>query len=101
MVVNEYTLLSPLKRHELITHLRRGEQDIEERLTAREQQTSATAEDRPDPIRKRLFLLLLKHRRERQAVEKELATREKNETVRSFSPGGDAIAASSSVAILS
>ena len=100
MIVNEYTRLSPLQRCELIAHLRRTEQDIEERLTAREQQVRETGEDKPDPIRKRLSFLLLKQRRERRVVEAELATRENNERARSSSLGGDAIAASSAMAVV-
>ena len=100
MIVNEYTHLSPLERCELITHLRRSEQDIEERLTAWEQKVRETGDDKPDPIRKRLSFLLLKHRKQRQATENELAAREHDERARPFSLGGDTIAASSAMAVV-
>ena len=76
MVINEYTHLSPLKLCELIRHLTRSEQDVGERLAAREKQVREAGADKPDPVRKRLFFLLLKLGRQRRAVEKALATRD-------------------------
>ena len=76
MVMDKYQRLRWLKLCELSTHLTRSEQDLEERLAAREQQVREAGDDKPDPIRKRLFFLLLKHRSQRRAVDEALATRE-------------------------
>ena len=84
MVINEYTHLSHRRLCELLEHLTRSEQDFEQRLSARERQVPQAGEDEPDPIRKRLHFLLLEHRIRRQAVEKELAAREKSERARPF-----------------
>jgi hypothetical protein len=75
MVIDKYTHLNRPKLQELITRLARSEQDMEERLAAREKQARETAADNPDPVRKRLFFLLLKQRKQRRATEKELAMR--------------------------
>src|SRR6185369_13226499 len=71
MAIDRRTHLNRLKLGELIRHLARSEQDMEERLAAREKQVGA--EDSPDPVRKRLFFLLLKHRGQRRAAEEALA----------------------------
>lgn len=57
-------------------HLTKSEQDMEERLTAREHRVREQREDTPDPIRKRLYFLLRKHSRQRQRLEEVLAARE-------------------------
>ena len=75
MVIDKYTHLNRPKLRELIRRLARSEQDMEERLAAREKQVREAAEDNPDPVRKRLFFLLLKQRKQRRAAEKELAMR--------------------------
>lgn len=85
MVINEYAQLSPLELCELARHLTRSERDIEERLAAREKRVREAGEDRADPVRKRLFFLLLKHRRQRRAVEKVLATSENADRNQPFS----------------
>jgi len=87
MPTNEYTHLSLAKLCELSRHLTRSEQDMEERLAAREKQVREAGEDKPDPVRKRLFFLLLSHWRQRQAVERELAIRENTDRARPFSLG--------------
>jgi hypothetical protein len=74
MAIDRCTHLNRRKLGELIRHLARSEQDMEERLAAREKQMREVAEDNPDPVRKRLFFLLLKHRGQRRATEKELAS---------------------------
>jgi len=71
MAIDRRTHLNRLKLGELIRRLARSEQDMEERLAAREKQVRA--EDSPDPVRKRLFFLLLKHRGQRRAAEEALA----------------------------
>ena len=73
MAIDRRTHLNRLKLGELIRHLARSEQDMEERLAAREKQVREVAEDSPDPVRKRLFFLLLKHRVQRRAAEEALA----------------------------
>ena len=47
----------------------------------------------PDPVRKRLFFLLLKHREQRRAAEKELAMRASADTSQPFLLEGNATAA--------
>jgi len=84
MVIDKYTHLSRIKLCELSRHLTRSEQDIEERLAAREKQLHEAGENKPDPIRKRLFFLLLKHRSQRRAVAEALATRENIDRARSL-----------------
>jgi len=73
MAIDRRTHLNRLKLGELIRHLARSEQDMEERLAAREKQVREVAEHSPDPVRKRLFFLLLKHRGQRRAAEEALA----------------------------
>ena len=73
MAIDRRTHLNRLKLGELIRRLARSEQDMEERLAAREKQVREVAEDSPDPVRKRLFFLLLKHRGQRRAAEEALA----------------------------
>ena len=75
MVNDKYTHLNRPKLRELIGRLARSEQDMEERLAAREKQVREAAEGSPDPVRKRLFFLLLKQRKQRRAAEKELVVR--------------------------
>jgi hypothetical protein len=99
MVINEYAHLSPLELCELTRHLTRSEQDIEKSLAACEKRVREAGEDRPDPIRKRLFFLLLKHRRQRRAVEKALATSENADRNQPFCLDGDSTAASSSMSV--
>ena len=84
MVIDKYPHLSRLKLRELSRHLTRSEQDMEERLAAREKQVHEAGEDKPDPVRKRLFFLLLKHRSQRRAVDEALATRENIDRTRSL-----------------
>lgn len=76
MTIDEHAHLSPAKLGELIRHLTRSEQDMQEGLTAREKHVRNAQVDKPDPIRKRFFFLLLKQSRHRRAVEPELATRD-------------------------
>ena len=99
MVINEYTHLSRLKLCELISHLTRSEHDVEERLAAREKQVREAGGDQPDPIRKRLFFLLLKHKIQRRDAEKTLATRENTDRTQSLCLEGHAVAASSSISV--
>jgi hypothetical protein len=84
MVIDKYPHLSRLKLCELSRHLTRSEQDMEERLAAREKQVREAGEDKPDRVRKRLFFLLLKDRRQRQAVDEALASRENTDRARSL-----------------
>ena len=84
MVIDKYPYLSRLKLCELSRHLTRSEQDMEQRLAAREKQVREAGEDKPDPIRKRLFFLLLKHRSQRRAVDEALATPENIDRTRSL-----------------
>ena len=84
MVVDKYSHLSRLKLCELSRHLTRSEQDMEERLAAREKLVREAGEDKPDPIRKRLFFLLLNYRRQRRAVDEALASRENIDRARSL-----------------
>ena len=87
MFVTDYAHLSSATLCDLVLHLTRREQDMEERLTAWENQAPEMGTDRPDPIRKRLSFLLLKQRRHRLAAEKSLATRPNTVGARSFSLG--------------
>ena len=87
MAIDKYTHLSRPKLGELIRHLARSEQDMEERLAAREKQVRESAEVNPDPVRKRLFFLLLKHREQRRAAKKELAIRAKRGAPHELSTG--------------
>jgi len=73
MAIDRRTHLNRLKLGELIRHLARSEQDMEERLAAREKQVREVAEHSPDPVRERLFFRLLKHRGQRRAAEEALA----------------------------
>jgi hypothetical protein len=84
MVIDKYTHLDRPKLRELIRRLARSERDMEERLAAREKQVREAAEDNPDPVRKRLFFLLLKQRKQRRAAEKELAMRASADSSRPF-----------------
>jgi len=70
MFVTDYAHLSSATLCDLVLHLTRREQDMEERLTAWEHQVRKVGDDRPDPVRKRLVFLLLKQRRDRLAAEK-------------------------------
>jgi hypothetical protein len=72
---------------------------MEERLAAREKQVREAGEDKPDPIRKRLFFLLLKDRRQRQAVDEALASRENTDGASSLFLEHHAAAVSSSMAV--
>ena len=72
--MDKYTNLSRLELCEIRRHLIRSEQDLEERLAAREERTCEREDDKPDPIRKRLFFLLLKQKRQRRAVDGALAS---------------------------
>ena len=99
MVIDKYEHLSRLKLCELRMRLTRSEQDLEERLAAREKQVREAGEDKPDPIRKRLFFLLLKHRRQRQAVDEALASRENTDRARSLFIERHATVMSSSMAV--
>ena len=99
MVIDKYPHLSRLKLCELSRHLTRSEQDMEERLAAREKQVREAGEDKPDPIRNRLFFLLLKHRRQRQAVDEALASRENTDRASSLFLEHHAAAVSSSMAV--
>ena len=87
MFVTDYAHLSSATLCDLVLHLTRREQDMEERLTAWESQAPEMGTDTPDPIRKRLSFLLLKQRRHRLAAEKSLATRQNTVGARSFSLG--------------
>ena len=99
MVIDKYPHLSRLKLCELSRHLTRSEQDMEERLAAREKQVREAGEDKPDPIRNRLFFLLLKHRRQRQAVDEALASRENTDRASPLFLEHHAAAVSSSMAV--
>ena len=75
MIIDKYLHLDRPTLSEMIRSLARSEQDMQERLTAREKHVREAAQDNPDPVRKRLFFLLLKQREQRRAAEKELAMR--------------------------
>jgi len=76
MTIHEYAHLSPARLGELVGHLTRREQDTRERLAARENHVRDAEVDKPDPVRKRFFFLLLKQGRHRHAAEMALATRD-------------------------
>jgi hypothetical protein len=99
MVIDKYPHLSRLKLCELSRHLTRSEQDMEERLAAREKQVREVDDDKPDPIRKRLFFLLLKNRRQRQAVDEAMASRENTDRASSLFLERHATAVSSSMTV--
>jgi hypothetical protein len=96
MALNEHMHLNLAQLRELSKHLMRSEQDMEERLTARENQAREAGEDKPDHVRKRLFFLHLGYKRQRQWAEKELATRENAQRGRSFVLDPDATAVTGS-----
>jgi hypothetical protein len=95
MVINEYAHLDSERLRGLVGHLTRSEQDTQERLAAREKQAPKARVNKPDPIRKRLFFLLLKQRTRLRAAEDALATREQADGARSFFSKGHATATSS------
>jgi hypothetical protein len=71
----DYANTSPETLWQRVPHLTRRERDVQERLTAWENQVPQLGEDIPDPVRKRLAFLLLKQRRHRLAAEKVEASR--------------------------
>ena len=75
MIIDKYLHLDRPTLSERIRSLARSEQDMQERLAAREKQVREAAQDNPDPVRKRLFFLLLKQRKQRRAAEKALVMR--------------------------
>ena len=92
MTIDDYAYLSTAKLGELVRHLTRREQDTRDRLAAREKHVRNAEVDKPDPIRKLLFFLLLKQCRHRHAAEMELATRDSTVEARPFSVSGDSTA---------
>jgi hypothetical protein len=75
MIIDKYLHLDRPTLSEMIRSLARSEQDMQERLAAREKQVREAAQDNPDRVRKRLFFLLLKQRKQRRAAEKALVMR--------------------------
>jgi len=92
MSINEFAHLNPAQLVERLRQLTRSEQDMEERLMARDRQAHESGED--EPVRKRLFFLLAALRRQRRATEKALETCEDVDRVAAFFCGIKATVAS-------